>query len=154
MAASSSEGPYMATLVDRPVQTAVGAGFVISDAHPRDCFFPEDFTDEQRQIAATTADFADKEIVPASDAIEAKDFATTRRLLKDAAELGLTSVDIPEEYGGLEMDKVTSAIVAENIARQGSFSVMFSAHVGIGTLPIVWYGTPEQKQKYLPKLAT
>jgi len=134
--------------------TTPGSSFLIADAAPADCFFPEDFTDEQRQIAATTADFAEKEIVPASDAIEAKDFAVTRRLLKEAAELGLTSVDIPEEYGGLEMDKVTSAIVAENIARQGSFSVIFSAHVGIGTLPIVWYGTPEQKQKYLPKLAT
>jgi butyryl-CoA dehydrogenase len=131
-----------------------GSSFLISDTAPADCFFPEDFNEEQRQIAATTADFAEKEIVPASDAIEAKDFAVSRRLLKEAAELGLTSVDIPEEYGGLEMDKVTSAIVAENIARQGSFSVIFSAHVGIGTLPIVWYGTPEQKQKYLPKLAT
>ena len=144
----------MGTLVDRPVKTAVGAGFLISDEQPEDCFFPEDFTEEQRQIAATTADFAEKEIVPASDAIEAKDFAVVRRLLTHAAELGLTSVDIPEEYGGLEMDKVTSAIIAENIARQGSFSVIFSAHVGIGTLPIVWYGTPEQKQKYLPRLAT
>ena len=68
--------------------------------------------------------------------------------------MGLTSVDIPEEYGGLEMDKVTSAIIADNIAKQGSFSVAFSAHVGIGTLPIVWYGTAEQKKKYLPKLAS
>jgi butyryl-CoA dehydrogenase len=142
--------------ITAPVKTKAvpGGGFLIADAASDDCFFPEDFTDEHKQIAATTADFADKEIVPASDAIEAKDFTTTRRLLKEAAELGLTSVDIPEEYGGLEMDKVTSAIVAENIARQGSFSVIFSAHVGIGTLPIVWYGTPEQKQKYLPKLAT
>ena len=93
-------------------------------------------------------------LFPRSDAIEAKDFAVTRRLLREASELGLASVDIPEEYGGLEMDKVSSAIVAENIAKQGSFCVIFSAHVGIGTLPIVWYGTPEQKQKYLPMLAT
>jgi len=131
-----------------------GGSFLILDSAPADCFFPEDFTEEQRQIAATTAEFAEKEIGPASDAIEAKDFSVSRRLLKEAAELGLTAVDVPEEYGGLEMDKVTSAIVGENIARQGSFSVIFSAHVGIGTLPIVWYGTPEQKQKYLPKLAT
>jgi alkylation response protein AidB-like acyl-CoA dehydrogenase len=133
---------------------AGGAAFLIADATPADCFFPEDFTDEQRQIAATTAEFAEKEIVPASDAIEAKDFAVTRRLLRQAAELGLTSVDIPEQYGGLGMDKVTSAIISENIARQGSFSVVFSAHSGIGTLPILWYGTAEQKQKYLPRLAT
>ena len=90
-----------------------------------------------RQIAQTTAEFATNEIVPVGDAIEAKDFAVTRRLIKEASELGLTSVDIPEEYGGLEMDKVTSAIVADNIAKQGSFSVAFSAHVGIGTLPII-----------------
>ena len=92
--------------------------------------------------------------MPVSDQIEAKDFSVTRRLIKEAADLGLTSVDIPEEYGGLEMDKVTSAIIADNIAKQGSFSVAFSAHVGIGTLPLVWYGTPEQKKKYLPKLAS
>lgn len=130
-----------------------GSSFLIVDAAPAGCFFPEDFTEEHRQIAQTTAEFAQREIEPASDAIEAKDFSTSRRLLRQAAELGLTSVDIPEEFGGLEMDKVASAIVAENIARQGSFSVIFSAHVGIGTLPIVWYGRPEQKQKYLPKLA-
>jgi alkylation response protein AidB-like acyl-CoA dehydrogenase len=131
-----------------------GGSFLISDASPGDCFFPEDFTDEHRQIAQTTLDFAMNEVLPASAAIEAKDFAVTRRLLREASELGLTSVDIPEEYGGLEMDKATSAIIAENIAKQGSFCVIFSAHVGIGTLPIVWYGTPEQKQKYLPKLAS
>src|ERR1035438_5920577 len=128
-----------------------GGAFLISDATPEDCFFPEDFSEEQRQIAQTTAEFATNEVLPASDAIEAKDFTVTRRLIREASELGLTSVDIPEEYGGLEMDKATSAIVAENIAKQGSFGVIFSAYVGIGTLPIVWYGTPEQKQKYLPK---
>jgi butyryl-CoA dehydrogenase len=130
-----------------------GGSFLISAASPADCFFPEDFTSEHRQIAQTTADFAINEILPMSDAIEAKDFAVTRRLIKEAAELGLTAIDIPEEYGGLEMDKAASAIVADNISRQGSFSVAFSAHTGIGTLPIVWYGTPEQKKKYLPKLA-
>ena len=130
-----------------------GGSFLIDNATPADCFFPEDFTSEQRQIAKTTADFATNEIMPVSDAIEAKDFSVARRLLKEAAELGLSSVDIPEEYGGMEMDKATSAIIAENIAKQGSFSVAFSAHTGIGTLPIVWYGTEAQKRKYLPKLA-
>jgi butyryl-CoA dehydrogenase len=146
----------MATLT-APIPTAkkiAGGAFLISDATPADCFFPEDFTDEHRQIAQTTADFANNEIVPMSEAIEAKDFSVTRRLIKEASDLGLASVDIPEEYGGLEMDKVTSAIVADNIAKQGSFSVAFSAHVGIGTLPILWYGTAEQKKKYLPKLAS
>ena len=137
-----------------PTKRIPGGSFLITDATAADCFFPEDFTDEHKQIAQTTLDFAMNEVLPASDALEAKDFVVTRRLLREASELGLCSVDIPEEYGGLEMDKVTSAIVAENIAKQGSFCVIFSAHVGIGTLPLVWYGTPEQKQKYLPKLAT
>jgi len=146
----------MATLAPVPTDRKIipGGGFLISNPSPADCFFPEDFTEEQRQVAQTTTEFATNEIVPVSDQIEAKDFAVTRRLIKQASDLGLTSVDIPEEYGGLEMDKVTSAIIADNIAKQGSFSVAFSAHVGIGTLPIAWYGTTEQKKKYLPKLAS
>jgi alkylation response protein AidB-like acyl-CoA dehydrogenase len=145
----------MATMTAPTPTTAriPGGSFLITNPTPADCFFPEDFTEEHRQIAQTTADFATNEIVPNSEAIEHKDFEVTRRLIKEAAELGLTSADIPEEYGGLEMDKITSAIIAENISKQGSFSVAFSAHTGIGTLPLVWYGTPEQKKKYLPKLA-
>src|SRR3984893_14427404 len=131
-----------------------GGSFLITDPAPAECFFPEDFTDEHKQIAETTANFAINEIMPASDKIEAKDFTVTRRLLKEAADLGLTAIDIPEEYGALEMDKMSSAIVAENISKQASFSVAFSAHTGIGTLPLVWYGTPDQKKKYLPKIAS
>jgi len=146
----------MATSISAPADRKIlsGGSFLISDPAPADCFFPEDFTEEHRQIAQTTSEFATNEVVPASDQIEAKDFPVTRALIQHASELGLTSVDIPEEYGGLEMDKVTSAIIADQIAKQGSFSVAFSAHVGIGTLPIVWYGTAEQKKKYLPKLAS
>jgi alkylation response protein AidB-like acyl-CoA dehydrogenase len=131
-----------------------GGSFLIADATAGDCFFPEDFTEEHRQIAKTARQFAVNEVMPASDAIEAKDFTVTRRLIREASELGLSSVDIPEEYGGLEMDKATSAIITEYMMGQGSFTVAFSAHVGIGTLPIVWYGTPAQKAKYLPKLAS
>jgi alkylation response protein AidB-like acyl-CoA dehydrogenase len=147
----------MATMTTPEPTTATriaGGSFLISDPTPADCFFPEDFTDEHKQIAETTANFAVNEIMPASDSIEAKDFSVTKRLLKEAAELGLTAIDIPEEYGGLEMDKATSAIVAENISKQASFSVAFSAHTGIGTLPLVWYGNAEQKKKYLPKIAS
>ncbi len=144
----------MATMTASTVAARIAGGsFLITQPTPADCFFPEDFTEEHRQIARTATDFATNEVLPQSDAIEAKDFTITRRLIKEAADLGLTSVDIPEEYGGLEMDKMTSAIIADNIAKQGSFSVAFSAHVGIGTLPIVWYGTEAQKRKYLPKLA-
>ncbi len=144
----------MATATVTPVKKIAGGSFLIEERTPAECFFPEDFSDEQKQIAQMTSDFARNEILPAGEAIEAKDFSVTRRLLKEATELGLTTVDIPEEYGGLEMDKVTSAIIADHIAMQGSFSVAFSAHVGIGTLPLVWYGTAEQKKKYLPRIAS
>lgn len=130
-----------------------GGAFVISNGQPSDFFFPEDFNDEHRQIAKITSEFAANEVMTVSNQIEAKDFSVTRRLFQHAAELGLTAVDIPEEYGGLGLDKISSAIVVENMAIQGSFSVAFSGHVGIGTLPILWYGTPSQKAKYLPRLA-
>ena len=151
--ATTALPPEVTTL--KPASTPTpGGAFLITNPAPQDCFFPEDFTEEHRQIAQTTADFAVNEVLTQSDAIEGKDFSVTRRLIKEASDLGLTSADIPEEYGGLEMDKSTSAIIAENISRQGSFSVAFSAHTGIGTLPLVWYGTPEQKKKYLPRIAS
>src|ERR1041384_894577 len=131
-----------------------GGSFLIEERLPEDVFTPEDFTDEHRQIAKTTADFTANEVVPAAAEIEAKNFTVTRALLRKAGDLGLMGVDVPEAYGGLEMDKVTSAIIAESMSQLASFSVAFSAHVGVGPLPIVWYGTPAQKQKYLPKLAT
>jgi alkylation response protein AidB-like acyl-CoA dehydrogenase len=131
-----------------------GGSFLIEERAPEDVFTPEDFTEEHRQIAKTTVEFTTNEVMPAAQQIEAKDFAVTRSLLRKAGELGLMSVDVPEAYGGLEMDKVTSALIAESMSQLASFSVAFSAHSGIGTLPIVWYGTPAQKQKYLPKLAT
>jgi len=131
-----------------------GGSFLIEDRLPEEVFTPEDFSDEHRQIVQTTEEFALNEIVPNIDRIEHKEYSVSRDLIKKASELGLSSVDIPEEYGGMEMDKVTSAIIADHIAKSGSFSVTWGAHVGIGTLPIVYFGTPEQKQKYLPKLAS
>src|SRR5437868_13537907 len=86
--------------------------------------------------------------------IEHKDFAVTRELLKKAGELGLSSVEIPEAYGGLEMDKVTAAVIADHIAKYAGFATSWGAHSGIGLLPIVYFGTEEQKKKYLPKLAS
>jgi alkylation response protein AidB-like acyl-CoA dehydrogenase len=133
---------------------AVGGSFLIENATPEDIFTPEDFSDEQQEIARTTAEFAEKSIVPRIAEIEAKNFAVTRELLLEAGGLGLMGVDVPEQYGGLAMDKVTSALVSDRIAVSASFSVSFSAHTGIGTLPVIWYGTPAQKEKYLPKLAT
>jgi butyryl-CoA dehydrogenase len=131
-----------------------GGSFLIEERRPEDIFTPEDFSEEHRQIVKTTVDFTTNEVMPAAAEIEAKNFAVTRALLRKAGELGLMSVDVPEAYGGLDMDKVTSALIAESLSQLASFSVAFSAHAGIGTLPIVWYGTAAQKQKYLPKLAT
>jgi butyryl-CoA dehydrogenase len=131
-----------------------GGSFLTEERQPQDIFTPEDFSDEQRQIAKTAIEFTTNEVLPAAQEIEAKNFTVTRGLLRKAGELGLMGVDVPEAYGGLELDKVTSAIVAESMTQLASFSVAFSAHVGIGTLPFIWYGTEAQKQKYLPKLAT
>jgi alkylation response protein AidB-like acyl-CoA dehydrogenase len=144
----------MATATETLHRVISGGSFLIEERNPHDIMTPEDFTEEQRQIARTASDFARNEVVPAAEAIEAKQFDVTRALLKKAGDLGLLAVDIPEAYGGLEMDKTTSAIVADYLSQLGSFSVAFSAHVGIGTLPIVWYGTEAQKQKFLPLLAT
>ena len=143
----------MATAVV-PKQKIVGGSFLIEDRLPEDIFTPEDFTEEHRQIAQTTEEFAKNEILPNIEKIEHKDWATTRELIKKASELGLTSVDVPEEYGGMDMDKVSSAIIVDRIAKSGSFSVSFGGHVGIGTLPIVYFGTAEQKKRYLPRLAS
>src|SRR5438270_344340 len=143
----------MATAVV-PKQKIIGGSFLIEDRRPDEIFTPEDFTEEHRQIAQTTEEFARNEIIPNIDKIEHKDWAVTRELIKKASELGLTSVDVPEEYGGMEMDKVSSAIIADRIAKSGSFSVTFGGHVGIGTLPIVYFGNERQKKKYLPKLAS
>ena len=133
----------MATATDirTRVKAAAAAAFCIEERTPEEIFTPEDFNEEQRQIARDRPDFAHNEILPAADEIEAKDFDVTRALLQKAGDLGLMATDMPEEYGGLAMDKVTSAIVADQLSALGSFSVAFSAHVGIGTLPIVWYGT-------------
>lgn len=144
----------MATTATAPQKKIVGGNFLLEETNPQDVFTPEDFNEQHKLIEQTAEEFSQQEILPNADRIEHKDFAFSRELLKKAAELGLTSVDIPEEYGGAEMDKVSSAIIADHIAKQGSFAVTFSAHVGIGTLPIVWFGTDEQKKKYLPKLAS
>ena len=135
-------------------QGMTGASFLLNETDPASIFTPEDFSEEQQQIAATAAEFAANEVLPVAAEVEAKNFAVTRALLKKAGDLGLMAVDIPEAFGGLAMDKVTSAIVADRMSVLASFSVAFSAHTGIGTLPIVWYGTESQKRKYLPKLAS
>jgi alkylation response protein AidB-like acyl-CoA dehydrogenase len=136
------------------IKKARGGSFLLEDSPPNEIFTPEDFSEEHLHIAKTATEFSLNEVLPAAADIEAKKFEVTKQLLRNAGELGLLAVDVPEAYGGLEMDKVTSALIAESLGKNASFSVSFGAHTGIGTLPLVWYGTEEQKQKYLPKLAT
>jgi butyryl-CoA dehydrogenase len=144
----------MATLTAVPTTKISGGSFLIEERGPDDVFTPEDFTEQHLLIAQTTEEFANKEIVPNIERMEHKEFAVNRELVKKAGELGLSGVDVPEEYGGMEMDKVTSAIIADRLAKYGGFSTTWGAHTCIGTLPIVYFGTHEQKKKYLPGLAS
>jgi len=130
-----------------------GGSFLLETRRPDEVFTPEDFTEQHRLIAQTAEEFATNEIVPNIEKIEHKDFSVTRDLLKKAGELGLSSVEIPEAYGGLEMDKVTAAVIADHIAKYAGFATTWGGHTGIGTLPIVYFGTDDQKKKYLPRLA-
>lgn len=131
-----------------------GGGFLVEDLTSDDVITPEDFTEEHKMIAKTTEDFVLGEVVPKIDNLENHEFDHSVALLKKAGELGLLGVDVPEEYGGLALDKISSSLITEKFSRAGGFSVTHGAHVGIGSLPIVFFGNAEQKEKYLPKLAS
>ncbi|PLT28085.1 acyl-CoA dehydrogenase family protein [Peribacillus deserti] len=131
-----------------------GGSFLIDDVSYDRVFTPEDFTDEQVMIAKTTDEFVANEVLPVVEKLENHEFEHSVRLLKEAGELGLLGADVPEEYGGLGLDKVSSALIAEKMSRAGGFSISHGAHVGIGSLPIVLFGNETQKQQYLPELAT
>ncbi|HTZ96866.1 MAG TPA: acyl-CoA dehydrogenase family protein [Terriglobales bacterium] len=143
----------MATSTAVPKARISGGSFLLEDRQPEEVFSPEDFSEQHQLIGQTAEEFAVKEIVPNIEKIENKDFSITRELLRKAGELGLSSVEIPEAYGGLEMDKVTAAVIADHIAKYAGFATTWGGHTGIGTLPIVYFGTEEQKKKYLPRLA-
>jgi butyryl-CoA dehydrogenase len=144
----------MSTLASSTIVAAAGGSFLLETRTPAEVFTLEDLNEEQRQIAATAIQFAREEILPAAQAIEAKQPGVMQALIRKAAGLGFTAVDIPEEYGGMGMDKTTSALISDHLSVLASFSTAFGAHIGIATLPLVWYGTEEQKQRYLPRLAT
>lgn len=143
----------MAT-VAMPKAKIPGGAFLLEERQPSEVFTPEDFNEQHLLIGQTTEEFAVNEILPNVERIEHKEFQVTRDLLKKAGELGLSGVEIPEAYGGLEMDKVTAAVIADHIAKYAGFATTWGGHSGIGTLPIVYFGTEEQKKKYLPKLAS
>ena len=132
-----------------------GGEFIIKDSRPEDIFTPEDFSEEQIMMKESVQEFIDREVWPHKERFEKKDYEFTKLCMQKAGELGFLGVSVPENYGGMGMGFVSTMLVCDYISgATGSFSTAFGAHTGIGTMPIVLYGTDEQKQKYVPKLAT
>src|SRR5918998_3880070 len=132
----------------------VGGSFLIEERTPEEVFTPEDFTEEHRMIAEAARDFMDNEVRPAIPQLEKHDWQLSRELIRKAAEIGMVNVNIPEEYGGLGLDQTSGAIIGEYLGRSASFATTLGAQSGIGLTPIVYFGTEEAKQKYLPKIAS
>ncbi|MGH9446975.1 MAG: acyl-CoA dehydrogenase family protein, partial [Terriglobia bacterium] len=143
----------MASATDTQPARAKGGSFLIESSRPEGIFTPEDLTDQHRLIAQTAQEFVDREIAPRLKEIEEKKPGLLRELLKKAADLGLCATDVPQKYGGLELDKISSIIISEKMARDGAWAATAGAQAGIGILPIAFFGTEAQKEKYLPKLA-
>ncbi|MDR0477838.1 MAG: acyl-CoA dehydrogenase family protein [Desulfobulbaceae bacterium] len=137
---------------DKEKTMARGGGFILEETDIQDIFTPEDFTDEHREMARTTERFALEEIGPINDRLEEKDFDLLLEKLRQCAGLGLMMIDAPEEYGGLNLDKAASMLVTEKLAWSRNFGLTYMAHTGIGMLPLIYYGTPQQKGRYLRKL--
>lgn len=135
-------------------QVPKGGSFVVTPTAAEAVFTPEELTDEQRMVAKMTADFVQKDVKPVLGAIENHDFSYSVRLFQKAGELGLLGADIAETHGGVGLDNISSTLITENMAVGRSFGLSHGAHVGIGTLPIVFFGNEEQKKSYLPKLAS
>jgi alkylation response protein AidB-like acyl-CoA dehydrogenase len=131
-----------------------GGSFLIEQTTPEQVFSPEDFTEEHRAIARTTEEFWTKEIAPNVDAIQHQEPGVAVSVLRKAGELGLTSVHLPEKYGGMEMDLTSAMLVAEGIAKDGSYAAWHAAQSGIGSLPLLLFGNEEQKHRYLSKVAS
>jgi alkylation response protein AidB-like acyl-CoA dehydrogenase len=131
-----------------------GGGFLFESTTPDDIFTPEDFTAEHHAIAKTTEDFWTKEIAPNLDGIQHQEPGLAVSILRKSGQLGLTGVVVPEKFGGMEMDMVSAMVVAECLSKDGSYSAWHGAQTGIGALPLLLFGTEEQKKKYLPRVAT
>ena len=131
-----------------------GGEFLLTSQSAESVFTPEDFTEEHRAIAKTTDEFWANEVVPHLDAIQHQDFAVLRKVVQKAGELGLTAAFVPEKFGGMEMDLASMMIVAQGIARDGSYATCHGAQTGIGALPVLLFGTEAQIGKYLPRLAS
>src|SRR5271165_4390183 len=133
---------------------AKGGSFLLESPSPQDVFTPADLSDDQKLIGQPAEEFVLKEVLPLAKELEAKKPGLMAELTRKAAELGLLSGGTPEEYGGAGLDKVAATMLTEKLSLYGGFAVTHGAHAGIGTLPIVYFGTEEQKKKYLPKLAS
>jgi len=140
--------------VTEPVGPRAGGSFLIERHEPATIQVPEERGDELRLMAHSARQFVERELLSEADKLEVVDYDFLRQKLQRAGEQGLLGVDVPEEHGGLAASKTASMLVAEQLASSGSFNVTFNAHTGIGTLPIVYFGTSEQQERYLPKLAT
>ena len=144
----------MATAAISKLPQTKGGQFLIETLRPEEIFTPEDFTSEHRAIARATEEFWNNEVAPHLEAIQHQDHDLAVRILKKSAELGLPAVIVPEQYGGMEMDLVSAMVVAEAMSRDGSYSGWHGAHAGIGTVPVLMWGTEAQKEKYLRRLAS
>ena len=131
-----------------------GGEFIIKESSAENTFIPEEFNEEHLMIQQTAHDFLKQEVQTCLDRIDAMEPGLMPSLMDKSGQLGLLGVSVPEEYGGFGKDFITATLLTETLGAGHSFSVAFAAHTGIGTLPILYFGTPEQKQKYLPKLAT
>ncbi len=136
-------------------QTATrGGSFLIETSRPEEIFSPAQLSDDQKLIGQTAEEFVTNEVLPVAERLEHKEEGLMASLLKKAGELGLTGGVVPEEYGGAGLDKISTTVLAEKLSHYASFSVSHGGHAGIGTVPLVYYGTEEQKKKYLPKIAS
>src|SRR5229473_2694336 len=140
------------TTAPNATSTLRGGEWLLQPSTADSVFTPEGLSDEHRLIGQTAEEFVEKEIVPVLDRLEEKDWALARRLVKRAGDLGLLGVDVPEEYGGVGLDKVSSLVVSEKIASAASFGATFGAHANLTVIPLFLFGSEAQKQKYLPKL--
>jgi alkylation response protein AidB-like acyl-CoA dehydrogenase len=147
MTASADSGSAIAA-------TRKGGSWLLEVTASSEVFTPEKLSDEHRMMAQTTDEFVDGELLPALDRLESKDWELNRTLLRRAGDLGLLGIPVPEEYGGLDLDKVSSIVVVERIARAGSFATTFGGQANLCVLPLVLFGTPAQKEKYLPRLVS
>jgi alkylation response protein AidB-like acyl-CoA dehydrogenase len=143
----------MATITT-PLRVTKGGAFLLETATPEGIFSPADISPDQRLIGQTAEEFVVKEVLPRVKELEEKKPGLMVELLKKAGQLGLLGAGVPEEYGGAGLDKISSTVLTEKISIYGSFAVSHGAQTGIGTLPVVYFGSPEQKKKYLPKLAS